>query len=99
MLLEATVFWDVIACVNYSCPDLNSPLVFQKGRLQEILDNGHTKVLRLSSLNTGRLYPQELSLVLISAEDRGGTVVKVLCYKSEGRCFDPRWYHWNFPLT
>ena len=21
--------------------------------------------------------------------DRGGTVVKVLCYKSEGRCFDP----------
>jgi len=22
--------------------------------------------------------------------DRGGTVVKVLCYKSEGRWFDPR---------
>ena len=31
--------------------------------------------------------------------DRGGTVVKVLCYKSEGRWFDPRWYHWNFSLT
>ena len=28
--------------------------------------------------------------------DRGGTVVKVLCYKSEGRWFDSRWYHWNF---
>ena len=27
---------------------------------------------------------------------RGGSVVKVLCYKSEGRFFDPRWCHWNF---
>ena len=30
---------------------------------------------------------------------RGGTVVKVLCYKSEGRWFDPSWCHWNFSLT
>jgi hypothetical protein len=29
----------------------------------------------------------------------GGTVVKVLRYKSEGRWFDSRWYHWNFSLT
>jgi len=27
---------------------------------------------------------------LVSVGDRGGTVVKVLCYKSEGRWFDPR---------
>ena len=26
----------------------------------------------------------------------GGTVVKVLCHKSEGRWFDPTWCHWNF---
>jgi len=31
--------------------------------------------------------------------DRGGTVVKVLCYKSEGRWFDPDWCYWNFSLT
>ena len=31
--------------------------------------------------------------------DRGGTVVKVPCYKSEGRWFDPSWCHWNFSLT
>jgi hypothetical protein len=31
--------------------------------------------------------------------DRGGTVVKVLCYKSEGRWFDTRWCQWNFSLT
>jgi hypothetical protein len=28
--------------------------------------------------------------------DRGGTVVKVLCYKSEGRWFDSRWCHGIF---
>ena len=27
--------------------------------------------------------------------DRGRTVVKVLCYKSEGRWFDPSCCHWN----
>ena len=27
--------------------------------------------------------------VQYNIEDRGSTVVKVLCYKSEGRCFDP----------
>jgi hypothetical protein len=32
-------------------------------------------------------------------EDRGGTVVKVLCYKSGGRCFDCRWCQWNVSLT
>ena len=31
--------------------------------------------------------------------DRGGTVAKVLCYKSEGRWFEFRWCHWNFLLT
>jgi len=31
--------------------------------------------------------------------DRGSTVVKVLCYNSEGRWFDPSWCHWIFSLT
>ena len=30
---------------------------------------------------------------------RGSTVVKVLRYKSEGRCFDSRMCHWDFSLT
>jgi hypothetical protein len=29
----------------------------------------------------------------------GGKLVKVLCYKSEGRWFDSRWCHWHFSLT
>ena len=31
--------------------------------------------------------------------DRGSTVVKVLCYKSEGRWFDSRLCHWKFSLS
>jgi hypothetical protein len=31
--------------------------------------------------------------------DRGGTVVKVLRLKSEGRWFDSKWCHWIFSLT
>ena len=31
--------------------------------------------------------------------NRGGTVVKVLRYKSEGCWFDPKWCQWNFSLT
>jgi len=35
-------------------------------------------------------------LVHIWEEDRGSTVVKVLCYKSEGRWFDHSWCPWIF---
>ena len=40
-----------------------------------------------------------ISLTPVRRGDRGSTVVKVLCYKSEGRWFDSRWCHWNFSLT
>ena len=40
----------------------------------------------------------ERNLVLFSPRggDRGSTAVKVLCYKSEGRWFDPSWCQWIF---
>jgi len=37
--------------------------------------------------------------IILKTGPRGGTVVKVLCYKSEGRWLDPSWCHWNFSLT
>ena len=42
---------------------------------------------------------QHRTIIYNLSEDRGGTVVKVLFYKSEGRWFDPSWYHWNISLT
>jgi len=37
--------------------------------------------------------------LIITCWDRVSTVIKALCYKSEGRWFDSRWSHWNFSLT
>ena len=37
-----------------------------------------------------------IMLVLNQLGDRGSTVVKVLCYKSEGCWFDPSWCQWVF---
>jgi len=39
------------------------------------------------------LLPHYPKFNTIEDGDRGSTVVKVLCYKSEGRWFDPSWCH------
>jgi hypothetical protein len=38
---------------------LDRPVGFQKVEAPEFLDNRHMKVVRLSAIRTGRLYPQE----------------------------------------
>jgi len=47
--------------------------------------------------SSGRL---EYSRILLADGNRGSTVVKELCYKSEGRWFDPKknpsWCQWIF---
>ena len=40
------------------------------------------------------IYSNNTSIV--SSGDRGSTVVKLPCYKSEGCWFDPSWCHWIF---
>ena len=45
------------------------------------------------------LSTEDFNKYLFLKGNRGSTVVKVPHYKSEGRLFDSRWYHWNFSLT
>jgi len=40
-----------------------------------------------------------IGITLINVGDRSSKVVKVLCYKWEGRWFDPSWCHWNFSMA
>ena len=39
---------------------------------------------------------ESASLLLLNVLHYGSTVVKALCYKSEGRWFDPSWCQWIF---
>ena len=41
----------------------------------------------------------EIIYFISKGGDRGGTVLKVLCCKSDDRWFDPSWCQWNFSLT
>ena len=60
----------------------------------KLLKGANTKILFRTYDTIGR--SQKLK---VDIGDCGSTVVKVLCYKSEGRWFDPRWCQWNFSLT
>jgi len=44
-------------------------------------------------------WPHNFTYVTVYGGERGSTVAKMLCYKSEVRWFDPSWCHWNFSLT
>ena len=57
----------------------------------------------ISNLGPQLSFPKESLFIFFlfctrTNGNRGHSVVKVLCYKSEGRWFDPSWSHWKFSL-
>jgi hypothetical protein len=67
-------------------------LIFEE--VQCTIDNA----FNLRDLILQKLVIIIIIIIIIICGDRSSTVVMVLCYKSEGRWFDPRCCHWNFPL-
>jgi len=49
----------------------------------------------VKAISTASLHVTTL-FIIYKITSYPGTVIKVLCYKSEGRWFDPSWYQWIF---
>ena len=84
---------------------------YRKNRLRSLLQSFTSEILfiirrhlnkRLRKWHVTELVPPPFVNYICTSivrGDRGGTVVKVLWYKSEGRWLDPSWCQWNFSFT
>ena len=73
---------------------LKKPTIIKTVRLNRLRWFGHVQRMEENRIPRRVLY-MNLGTIRLRG-DRGGIVVKVLCYKSEGRWFDPSWCQWIF---
>jgi len=88
--------WDPLRTSNLCTLHVNSPFKFWVMMTWWWTKRSKHVANKLKNKYSCVRLKKKILLLYFSSGDCGGTVVKVLCYKSEGRWFDPSWCQWIF---
>ena len=90
---------EILITINPTCCTLQRNSIKLGLYVFQPIHTNHRRTI-CTSLKVQKPLQSVISSFPLEVErDRGSSVVKVLCHKSEGRWFDSSWCHWNFSLT